>query len=926
MLQRPFKADTFIADRKSFAKFRADAMILSEGDRSKVFALLVQIHLRTSPVYRNLLDPVAIWMNAEVPADVRSSLKLPDAGIDIVARTRGGEFWAVRTAFVEPGAAVSARQAAAFGTLVHRKCRNVSHALLVHTAADAIPGLDKRTGQIGLSDWSSLGQAGWRRIRDGAKGLRRKRPKAKKARPHQVRVVADARKHFRHHVRGRLVMPCGTGKSLAGILIADALGAKAIVVAAPSLGLIRQNLAGWAEQFDATGRTFDCLCICSDQTVADGGDRIVEDPSGLGIEVMTDIKEIADRLRRPRNRPLVVFTTYHSSPLLADGARQAKFAFDLAILDEAHKTAGAVDRAFATLLDEGRVKVAKRLFMTATERVYRGDRDDVLSMDDETVYGACFHHLSFKAAIEQRLICDYKIITFFVGEAEIRELIEQETAVDVAHEGDHAFTDANAMSLAAGIALKRAVRDYGVRHTISFHRSIKAADKFREQQDRLDRFSKLGPASTNLHVSGAFSTAVRNEIMERFAAAEIGCVSNARCLTEGIDVPRTDCILFEGPKQSIIDIAQAAGRAMRLFPGKKFGYILVPVVVPEGMEFDEFAATTQFRKVAQTLTAMSTQDERLAVEFRGLADGRPPDGGGIVIVEGSDSLAVGMEFGKFANAIRAKVWRTMARAHWRPFAEARDFARGLGLKSMVDWKRFATTSGIPDDIPKAPDTTYRDWAGWGDWLATGRTVYVKKPMKGTIRKTPRGKLRAFKEARTFVRGLGLKNTREWKAFARSNRMPLDIPNAADRIYAEKGWAGWGDWLGTGAVADKNRKWRPFTKARTYVRGLGLKGADGWREFVRSGRKPSDIPAHPELTYADDGFSTMGDFLGSKVNSKPRPFKEARAFVRSLGLKSLKDWVSYCKSGQRPADIPSNPNLTYASSGWNGIPDWLGYCS
>jgi superfamily II DNA or RNA helicase len=739
------------------------------------------------------------------------------------------------------------RAIAGFNNLAFKRCRGISHALIVHSAEEDIPALGVRTGQIGLAGWQGLGKTGWERILAGAKRLRVRPPAPKKPKRHQERAVADARSHYRDHARGRLVMPCGTGKSLTGFLIAEALGADTIVVAAPSLSLIRQNLAGWSEEFDARGRSFDCLCVCSDQTVGErGDDEIDEDPSALGIEVTTDLDEIVKRLRRPRNRPLVVFTTYHSSPLLAAASHKARFTFDFGLMDEAHKTVGAADRAFATMLDDDQIRIAKRLAMTATERVYRGDQDGVLSMDDEEVYGACFHQLSFKAAIEQKLICDYKLVTFFVAESEIKKLIEDNASLDLSHKGEKAFTEANALSLASGIALKSVIRDSGVKHAISFHRTIKIADAFRRQQDELNRFPALGPAVINLHISGKNSTAERAMIMDEFASSEVSCVSNARCLTEGIDVPRTDCVLFEEAKQSAIDIAQAAGRAMRVFPGKEFGYIVVPVVVPDDASFEDFAATTEFRKVAQTLTAISTLDERLAVEFREISEGRRPKGGGILDIRGTAPAVIGMEFAKFAEAVRTKVWSAaVSRTNWRP----------------------------------------------------------------------------FDEARAFVHGLGLKNTREWKEFARSDRMPADIPNAVDRIYALAGWKDWGDFLGTGVVADKNKKWRPFEEAREFVRSLGLRGNQAWREFVKTVRKPDDIPSRPDVAYAEEGWISYGDWMGKGRGW--RPFEEARAYVRELRLANNKEWLTFAGSDHRPRDIPYSPHVAYANSGWKGMDDWLG---
>ena len=625
------------------------------------------------------------------------------------------------------------------------------------------------------------------------------RPAPKVPRPHQVEAVAAAVAHFSKHARGRLVMPCGTGKSLTSILIAEALGADTIVVAAPSLALIRQNLGAWKERFDALGKSFDRLCVCSDRTVGADEDEFVHDPSELGIDVTTDVHSVVVRLRKPRTRPLVVFVTYHSSPLLAEAATTAKFTFDLAFLDEAHKTVGAEDRAFATLLDEGRIAIRARVAMTATERVYRGGRSDVLSMDSEEDFGACFYRLSFKAAIERDLICDYKIVTFFVRESEIRSLIEKNARLRLDVDGRKVLHAENAGSLAAGIALKAVMREYGARHAITFHRSIRAAANFSFQQDAIDAFD--GVAVRNLHVSGAMPTSTRSAILDEFASAEIACVSNAKCLTEGIDVPNTDCILFEGPKQSVIDIAQAAGRAMRNHPGKEFGYIIVPVVVPEDKTFEEFVETTEFRKVAQTLTAMSTQDDRLQVEFRTIwsggaraRSGEDTGGGdGIVVMRGHVPDGAGVEFGRFVAAVQTKVWSSRPVALYRP----------------------------------------------------------------------------FEEARAFVHGLGLKGVKEWKAFAKSGRKPSDIPNAVDRVYKTQGWKDWGDFIGTGNVADAKKNWRPFEEARAFAMSLGLKTSKDWWKFVTSGRKPPDIPSHPDIAYAGKGFTTLGDFTHGESRGRSR---------------------------------------------------------
>ena len=325
-------------------------------------------------------------------------------------------------------------------------------------------------------------------------------------------------------------------------------------------------------------------------------------------------------MKRPASRPSIVFTTYQSSARLAEGTRRAGVTFDLMVLDEAHKTVGASSKPFATLLHDDRVRARRRLFMTATERVLRDDSDDVLSMDDEQVYGQRFFQLSFKEAIRQGIICDYKILTVLVTDARIAELVEENRLVML-----DAADEVEAQALAAGVALNRAVREHGVRHAISFHRSIRAADRFREQQDKLNLLPEIETTTLNLHVSSRRSAGERADLLDRFAHHDYALMTNARCLTEGVDIPAVDCVLFADPKQSVIDIVQAAGRALRRHPGKEHGYILLPLVVPSGVDLDAFAETTAFQQVARTLQS-STQDERIAEEFRVIEHGRRPSG------------------------------------------------------------------------------------------------------------------------------------------------------------------------------------------------------------------------------------------------------------------------------------------------------------
>lgn len=238
---------------------------------------------------------------------------------------------------------------------------------------------------------------------------------------------------------------------------------------------------------------------------------------------------------------------------------------------------------------------------------------------------------------------------------------------------------------------------------------------------------------------------------------------------------------------------------------------------------------------------------------------------------------------------------------------------------------------LPEDIPLQPERVYaaKGWKGMGDWLGTS-----------TIAPRLRVYL-PFAKAREFVRKLRLKSSKEWIAFCKGEmpdlERPANIPAKPNKTYADKGWAGMGDWLGTGTIAPRLRIFRAFHEARAFARHLKLKRVSEWRAFCKGnmphlGLLPEDIPANPNSTYDDQGWTDWGDWLGTgniaSILRTYRPFQQARTFARNLKLKSGTEWSAFCKSempqlGRLPADIPACPNQTYADKGWSGIGDWLG---
>ena len=252
-----------------------------------------------------------------------------------------------------------------------------------------------------------------------------------------------------------------------------------------------------------------------------------------------------------------------------------------------------------------------------------------------------------------------------------------------------------------------------------------------------------------------------------------------------------------------------------------------------------------------------------------------------------------------------------SKRHYRPFSEARAFVHTLKFKSSNEWRIYCKSGNKPNDIPAFPNQTpaYRsEYKDWGDWLGTGNispTKLIWQP---------------FAEARAYARSLELKNIDEWLAYCKSGKKPADIPTYPHNTYLAD-FESYGDWLGTGTIALSKRRYRPFSEARSFVHTLGLKNSKQWYSYCTSGEKPLDIPSHVSAVYPSE-YKDMGDWLGTGRTYNYRPFTEARAVVRSLELKSEQQWIEYCKSGMKPPDIPSNPRRRYRGE-YKNIADWLG---
>tara|TARA_B100000787_G_scaffold167343_1_gene153937 strand:- start:57 stop:2771 length:2715 start_codon:yes stop_codon:yes gene_type:complete len=877
---------------------------LNNKQKGDAFELLSKVYFTIDHKYNNYDN---IWLLSEVPKKDLEIIGLEsrDLGIDLIAK-KGEEYHAIQCKYhTDKYRAVTFREVSTFIALLANYDK-LTEGYICSSAINTSKNYDavkkKPVSKILSDTWSNLDECFFNRVR---KYLKKEKyiPEPFYPRPHQVKATNDAYNHFikNEESRGKLIFPCGTGKSLTGFWMMEKLDAMSTIIAVPSLSLIKQTLDVYLKEIVARGIKVRWLCICSDEAIG-SNTEIKFKTEDIGVPCNTDSNYINNWLKENKDNRNIIFTTYQSSRLIAGISKELNHTFDLGILDEAHKTVGSSDKLFSYLLFEENVSIKNRIFMTATERFYRGSKDDIVSMDDTDVYGDIFAEMSFKEAIDLKLLTDYKIITIDIKKSELSKFIKDNGLVEVNNVWKK---EIEARSLASMLALRKAMKQFPIKNAVSFHSSIAKAKRNRELHSHITDNYGYDPIDTYT-VSGKDKTSKRNDIIQEFASSEKALITNARCLTEGVDVPNIDCIVFADPKKSKVDIVQALGRALRKKEDKDWCYVILPVIYDEKTsEIDN----ENFNDILSTVRGLAANDERIIEYFKdkSLPKGNKKNGGAEVFSMISETLSES----DFAEQLNIRIWEKLSRFNWLPFEEAKVFTQSLGLKNLTEWKEYCESNNKPYNLPNYPERVYKKkgWENWGNWLGS------------QVLATHLRKYRTYKEARNYVRKLNLKSAREWEKYSKSGAKPNDIPSNSQKIYKGKGWESWSDWLGNGFFSSRGREYKSFEEARDYVRKLNLKSIKEWQEYNRSGAIPNDIPLRPQRIYKDKGWKSSRDWIGvnyvSNRGLKYKSFEEARDFIRNLNLKSVEEYKQYCKTSNRPYDIPQRPERVYKNRGWQG---------
>lgn len=648
----------------------------TEREKGSYFEELCRAYFRYEASYADLYSDV--WLYADWAKENGYDGK--DTGIDLVAKTRGTEeYHAIQAKFYAEDRKIEKKDIDSFFTASGQE--PFSHRLIVTTtnewtdnAEKALYGQQIPVSRIDLLDLENS-QIDW------SKYAPNEEPELKPKydpRPHQQTAITKVKLGLVDADRGKLIMACGTGKTYTSLKIAEEMAGKGgrVLFLVPSLSLLSQTLTEWTQQSKTPLHSF---AVCSDSEVGKKRKRKEEDhvqtfAHELRYPATTDSGSLAREVasRHDSDHMSVVFSTYHSLQVVSEAQQIHKLAdFDLIVCDEAHRTTGATfedeaESTFVKVHDADFLKGAKRLYMTATPRIYADmakakaitDNTTLASMDDEALYGKQLHVITFSEAVELKLLTDYKVIVLTIDQAHVSERLQnllkddnnqlkvddaariigcwkalgkQEIAEELDPENSDPMKKAVAFCqvIEPGTGSSRGGHKVSSKQIASMFQAV--IDEYQSNLEENDEFHPLKCESQ--HVDGSMNAAEKEEKLEWLKAETddpnvCRILSNVRCLSEGVDVPALDAVLFLTPRNSQVDVVQSVGRVMRNAPGKKRGYVILPVVIPAGMEPHAALDDNKIYKVVwEVLQALRSHDDQFdaminKLEFTGRDPGK----------------------------------------------------------------------------------------------------------------------------------------------------------------------------------------------------------------------------------------------------------------------------------------------------------------
>ncbi len=608
-----FQQSGLFQDIHQFSELENRISKLPQKERGPAFEVFAEAFLSTQIQFQ----AKHVWSGRNIPLTVRKRLKLPpiDKGADGIYEDYEERYHATQVKFRTKRAALH------WG---HDKLGNFfgiadrAHTKLVFTNSDEIDeDAEQRLGFCAVrgNDLDRLRPQDFDRINTWLQGDVVHRDPAT-PRPYQQQPIEECLKAFETDDRATCVMACGTGKTLIALWVAERSRSQKVLVLLPSLQLLRQTLHDWLRDTSWSRPSF--RCVCSDPTVTrstNREDQLRLSQADMDFRVNTKSDEVREFLTPTGPGTRIVFSTYDSAKVVAD-AMQPGDSFDLGIFDEAHRTAGRQGKKSSFALEDDNLRIRKRLFLTATPRrsnVSRRNKDGdptvSYSMDDPAKYGGTVHRLDFAEAADKHIICKFKVVISAVTTEMVNEVLLSRGEVLVN------MDPVRVRQVANQIALLEATKKHAIHKIVTFHSTVDSAQSF--VSDGSEGVRTHLPDYDTFHVNGKQRTYEREDILKEFKDADNSLVSNARCMTEGVNVPNIDMVAFLSPRKSKVDIVQAVGRAMRRDennPDKETAYVMLPLFLEmhSGESVEEAITRTDFNEVWNVLSALQDEDREFA--------------------------------------------------------------------------------------------------------------------------------------------------------------------------------------------------------------------------------------------------------------------------------------------------------------------------
>lgn len=644
-------------------KFRREAF--SERDKGARFELLMKKYMLSEPTYEGRFKQIWLWN--EFP--YRKDFSGKDTGIDLVAQTVEGDYWAIQCKCYDESARIDKAGVDSFLSTSSKSFLNenmetvqFSQRLWISTtnnwnseAENTIKNQNPPLIRISLTDLENS-NVDWDKLVNGEEGKSARKQK-KTPRDHQNKAISNVNEHFKNNDRGKLIMACGCGKTYTSLKIAEKeTNNKGLVLfLVPSIALLGQTLREWCAEAE---KPIYPICICSDPAITkktDNDDMSVVD---LALPASTNVPNIIRQYELAKQQHtdgmIVVFSTYQSIDVISQAQEginkreKDSCIFDLVICDEAHRTTGVILRdkeeaAFTKVHNNDCIVAKKRMYMTATPRLYtdaskqKAQANDAIlcSMDDESIYGQEMYRIGFGEAVSKNLLADYKVLILTLKEEQIPTALQNV----ISDKSNEINTDDISKLIGCINALSKRVLSTDeafnddkspMTKAVAFCQNIKVSQKisgmFNNHKDAYydsltqeERSQLVGVEAK--HIDGTMGASQRDELLSWLKntpkdSNECHILTNVKCLSEGVDVPSLDAVMFLSAKNSQVDVVQSVGRVMRTAPNKKYGYIIIPIVVPAGVKPEEALDDNERYKVVWTvLNALRAHDDRFNAEI-----------------------------------------------------------------------------------------------------------------------------------------------------------------------------------------------------------------------------------------------------------------------------------------------------------------------